>query len=111
MATSRSSAALGDRVQTWSRIPRSLRFALVLLSSLVTRDLPLPSAILILCLAVPWWIWGIAQLPLLSAAVGGWTFWVGKILPLSLLLWAAWPAVGTVWGRLPESARSADDVQ
>ena len=52
-----------------------------------------PSAVLILALPVPWWIYAIAQLPLLSTTVGSWIYYVGKAIPPALLGWAYWPAL------------------
>ena len=72
---------------------------------------PLPSAVLILVMAVPWWAWGILQLPLLSVLVGTWIYFVAKVLPVALLLWALWPGLRSLLIRPKAQDRSLSDVQ
>lgn len=94
------------------RLPRERKLAAVLAgTSLTSPYFPLPSVVVVLVLAIPWWIWGIAQLPLFSFVVGGWIYSVGRILPVLLLLWAAWPAVQAKMRRTPAPDRSSNDVQ
>jgi hypothetical protein len=94
------------------RLPRDRKLVAVLAGTALTSPyFPLPSAVILLALAVPWWTWGIAQLPLFSFALGGWIYSVGRILPVSLLLWAAWPALRAGMTRSPAKDRSRNDVQ
>ncbi len=72
---------------------------------------PLPSAVLILGMAVPGWAWGILQLPLLSVLVGSWIYFVAKVLPVALLLWALWPGLRSMFRRPKAQDRSLSDVQ
>jgi hypothetical protein len=93
-------------------LSRERRLIAVLAGTALTSPyFPLPSAVLLLALAVPWWTWGIAQLPALSFLVGGWIYSVGKILPIGLLLWATWPEL-RAWGeRRWGKDRRVQDVQ
>jgi len=94
------------------RLPRERKLAAVLAATALSSPyFPLPSAVVILSLAVPWWVWGIAQLPLLSLLVGGWIYYVGKVLPVGLLVWAAWPQLRTWAAGRPTKKRGAADVQ
>jgi hypothetical protein len=93
-------------------LTRERRLIAVLAGTALTSPyFPLPSAVLLLALAVPWWSWAIAQLPALSFLVGGWIYSVGKILPVGLLLWATWPELRewarSRWGK----DRRVQDVQ
>jgi len=94
------------------RLPRDRKLVAVLAGTALTSPyFPLPSAVILLALAVPWWVWGLAQLPLFSFAVGGWIYSAGRILPVSLLLWAAWPALRAGITRAQAKDRSRHDVQ
>jgi hypothetical protein len=72
---------------------------------------PLPSAIVILSTGVPWWTWALAQLPVLSFAVGAWIYFLGKALPIALLLWALWPGIARLVRPSEAGRRSVTDVQ
>ena len=52
---------------------------------------PLPSAVLFLTMGVPWWGWLAGQLPILAGFLGDWIYYVVKLWPITLLLWALWP--------------------
>jgi hypothetical protein len=53
---------------------------------------PLPSMVLVLTMPVPIWAWLAAQLPALAGLVGEWTYAVARLLAVTLLAWATWPA-------------------
>ncbi len=80
-------------------------------TALTSPYFPLPSAVLLLAMAVPWWAWGIVQLPMLSFLVGSWIYFVGKALPVTLLLWALWPVLRRLLRRSSAPDRSLSDVQ
>jgi hypothetical protein len=80
-------------------------------TALTSPYFPLPSAVLILAMAVPWWGWAIVQLPMLSFMVGSWIYFVGKALPVTLLLWALWPGLRNVLRRPKGQDRSFSNVQ
>jgi hypothetical protein len=80
-------------------------------TALTSPYFPLPSAVLILAMGVPWWAWGIVQLPMLSFLVGSWIYFVGKALPVALLLWALWPGLRNVLRRPKAQDRSFSNVQ
>jgi hypothetical protein len=58
---------------------------------------PLPSTVLHLVMPVPWWVWGLVQVPLLGSVVGYWVYYITKALTLSLLVWVLWSPVREVW--------------
>jgi len=62
-------------------------------------------------MAVPWWAWGIVQLPMFSVLVGSWIYFVGKALPVALLIWALWPGLRSVLRRPKPHDRSLSHVQ
>jgi hypothetical protein len=93
------------------RLPRQRKLLAVLAGTAVTSPyFPLPSAVIFLTMAVPWWVWGIAQLPLFSFVLGGWIYSVGRVLSASLLLWATWPALRVWFARASVKEQSVEDV-
>jgi hypothetical protein len=42
-------------------------------------------------MGVPWWGWLAGQLPILAGFLGDWIYYVVKLWPIALLLWALWP--------------------
>lgn len=89
-------------------LPRERKLITVLAATALSSPyFPLPSAVLVLTMGVPWWAWGVAQLPALSFVVGEWTYFVGRALPLSLLLWAYWPTLEQIVQRSTTGHRDA----
>jgi len=60
---------------------------------------PLPSAVLLLSMPIPWWFWALSQLPWLGSVIGYWVYYPMKMLPPLLLLWALWPALRPFWNK------------
>jgi hypothetical protein len=72
--------------------PRKL-IAIAAATALSVPYFPLPSAVLFLGMAIPWPFWLAAQLPLLAPWLGYDLYFVLRLLPPALLLWAAWPSL------------------
>jgi hypothetical protein len=78
----------------WLPLPRPRKLMAIAAGTALTAPyFPLPSAILFLSMPIPWWFWAASQLPMLSGILGEWLYYLMKAVPLSLLIWAAWPAV------------------
>jgi hypothetical protein len=54
---------------------------------------PLPSAVLLLALPAPVWVWAVLQVPLLGPLVGYWVYRLALVVTPGLLLWSVWPGV------------------
>jgi hypothetical protein len=52
---------------------------------------PFPSVLMVYCLPVPAWSWALGQVPILAGFVGEWIYGVARIIPVSILIWIAWP--------------------
>jgi hypothetical protein len=76
----------------WLRMGRDRKILAIAAATALTMPyFPLPSAVLLLAMPLPWWVWAGAQLPLLGPIVGYWVYSLAILLPGALILWSIWP--------------------